>query len=48
MIVCVIINIYDNRIRISPTPRQYAEQVLAQSDSVLREAVGIAFPETLI
>ena len=31
---------------ITPTPRQYAEQVLAQSDSVLREAVGIAFPET--
>ena len=30
----------------APTPRQYAEQVLAQSDSVLREAVGIAFPET--
>jgi hypothetical protein len=30
----------------APTPRQYAEQVLAQSEGVLREAVGIAFPET--
>jgi hypothetical protein len=28
------------------SPRQYAEQVLAQSDQVLREAIGIAFPET--
>jgi hypothetical protein len=30
----------------SPTPRQYAEQVLAQAESVLREAVAIAFPES--
>jgi hypothetical protein len=30
----------------SPTPRQYAEQVLAQAELVLSAAVGIAFPET--
>jgi hypothetical protein len=29
----------------APTPRQYAEQVLAQSEDVLQEAIGIAFPE---
>jgi hypothetical protein len=29
----------------APTPRQYAEQVLAQSKNVLRDAVAIAFPE---
>ncbi|MGH7240650.1 MAG: hypothetical protein ACREHG_11440, partial [Candidatus Saccharimonadales bacterium] len=29
----------------SPTPKQYAEQVLSQSKQVLKEAVGIAFPE---
>ena len=29
----------------APTPRQYAEQVLAQSENVLRDAVAIAFPE---
>ena len=28
-----------------PNPRQHAEQVLTQSQSVLREAVSIAFPE---
>ena len=28
-----------------PNPRQHAEQVLTQSESVLREAVSIAFPE---
>ena len=28
-----------------PNPRRYAEQVLTQSQSVLREAVSIAFPE---
>jgi hypothetical protein len=28
------------------TPRQYAEQVLAQSKLILHDAVGIAFPET--
>lgn len=30
----------------APTPRQYAEQVLIRSESILKEAVGIAFPET--
>ena len=30
----------------TPTPRQYAEQVLAYSESILSEAVAIAFPET--
>ena len=29
-----------------PNPHQYAEQVLAQSEGVLHEAVGIAFPAT--
>jgi len=29
-----------------PSPRQYAEQVLARSEPILHEAVGIAFPET--
>ncbi len=31
----------------TPTPREYAEQVLTHSEGVLREAVGIAFPENL-
>lgn len=30
----------------APTPQQYAELVLAQSETVLRDAVAIAFPET--
>jgi hypothetical protein len=30
----------------APTPREYAEQVLSLSEGVLREAIGIAFPET--
>ncbi len=30
----------------TPTPRQYAEQVLGQSENILRDAVAIAFPET--
>ncbi|HET8991959.1 MAG TPA: hypothetical protein VFN31_02930 [Candidatus Saccharimonadales bacterium] len=30
----------------APSPRQYAEQVLEQSQRVLQEAVAIAFPET--
>jgi len=30
----------------APTPRQYAEEVLARSEGVLRNAVAIAFPET--
>jgi len=29
----------------APTPRQYAEEVLTQSEKVLRDAVTIAFPE---
>lgn len=29
----------------APTPQQYAEQVLVQSENVLRDAVAIAFPE---
>ena len=29
----------------TPTPRQYAEQVLVQSENILSEAVTIAFPE---
>lgn len=31
---------------IAPTPREYAEQTLAQAEGVLRDAVAIAFPET--
>jgi len=30
---------------LSPSPRQYAEQVLRESEEVLRDAAGIAFPE---
>ena len=49
-ILARVFNFWRNNMQInheiSPTPREFAEQVLVQAENTLKEAVLIAFPET--